>query len=228
MQMKSKFIAIEGLDGSGKSTQIDLLIAHFERKGLKTKFVHFPRSGEGVFGKMVARFLKGEYGSVAQVHPQLVALMFAEDRKDFAPTLQSWLDEGSIVLMDRYVLSNIAFQCAKTKDEAEKAALRQWILEFEYQYNQIPKPDFSLFLEVPFSFTEKALSSRREGASRDYLDGKDDIHEQDFELQKAVKAEYDLLCKTDSDIKRIICANEKNEMRSIDEIHQIILKAIGE
>ncbi len=228
MQKKSKFIAIEGLDGSGKSTQIDLLIKHFENQGQKVRFVHFPRSGEGVFGKMVARFLKGDYGSVAQVHPQLVALMFAEDRKDFAPTLQSWLDEGSIVLMDRYVLSNIAFQCAKTKDETEKAELRDWILDFEYQYNKIPKPHFSLFLEVPFSHTENTLKSRRTGAERDYLDGKDDIHEQDFELQKAVKEEYDGLCKTDTDIKRIMCANEQNEMRSIEAIHQIILKAIGE
>ncbi len=227
MPKKHKFIAIEGLDGSGKSTQIELLIAHFKAQGIETRFIHFPRHNEGVFGQLIARFLRGEFGEVKDVHPQLVALLFAEDRKEFAATLQGWLDAGHSVLCDRYVLSNIAFQCAKLQDLAAKTALREWILEFEYTYNKIPRPDFSLHLSVPFAFTERALTARMATQARDYLDGGHDIHEKDFSLQRAVKLEYENLVSIDDSIRNIVCYDEEQEMKSIDAIHELILAAIG-
>lgn len=227
MPHNRKFIVIEGLDGSGKSTQIELLIAHFQARGIETRFIHFPRHNEGVFGKLIARFLRGEFGEVKDVHPQLVALLFAEDRKEFAATLQGWLDAGHAVLCDRYVLSNIAFQCAKLTDPAEKAALRDWILDFEFMHNQIPRPDFSLHLSVPFAFTERALSARMAAQSRAYLAGAHDIHEKDFSLQLAVKQEYEQLVASDPSIRNIVCADAAGQMRSIAEIHALILEAVG-
>lgn len=226
MQNNSRFIAIEGLDGAGKSTQIELLTAYFKKQGIETRFVHFPRHEEGVFGKLVARFLRGEFGDVKTVHPQLVALIFAEDRKAFAGTINSWLKDGYVVLVDRYVLSNIAFQCAKLHTEAEKQELREWINMFEYEYNQIPKPDLSVYLDVPFSFTEKALTRRLLGEGRGYLNGKDDIHEKDFSLQLAVKKEYEVLADTDTTITKITCYTEDNQMKSIQDIHSIIIQGI--
>jgi dTMP kinase len=223
---KSKFIAIEGLDGAGKSTQIKLLTDYLSAKDIQIKFVHFPRSGEGVFGEMVARFLRGEYGAVDTVHPQLVALMFAQDRKDFATTINKWLEDGYFVIVDRYVLSNIAFQCAKIKDAEEKLYLQQWISDFEYGYNGIPKPDLSIYLDVPFTFTEKALNKRKNDEDRAYLNGKEDIHENDFSLQLAVKLEYEKLVNKHLDITRITCYNSDNEMKSIDQIHKEILSSI--
>lgn len=226
MSQKPKFIVIEGLDGSGKSTQIDLLIAHFKHQGIETRFVHFPRHNEGVFGKLIARFLRGEFGEVKDVHPQLVALLFAEDRKEFASTLQGWLDDGHAVLCDRYVLSNIAFQCAKLQTVEEKTMLRDWILDFEFAQNKIPKPDFSLHLSVPFAFTERALTARMEVQARAYLAGAHDIHEKDFSLQLAVKQEYEALVASDKSIRNIVCYNDASEMKSISEIHELILNAI--
>ncbi len=225
--MKSKFISIEGLDGAGKSTQIDLLIAQLKTEGIETKFVHFPRSGEGVFGELIAKFLRGEFGAVGDVHPQLVALLFAEDRREFAHTINQWLADGYFVLVDRYVLSNIAFQCAKTKSESDKSYLRDWIYMFEYEYNKIPKPDLSIFLDVPFSFTQKSLESRRESEDRSYLQGKEDIHEMDFSLQKAVKNEYETILRVEKDITRIICFNPDSKMKPIQDVHQLILNEIG-
>jgi dTMP kinase len=227
MAENPKFIVIEGLDGSGKSTQIALLMDHFKAQGVETQFIHFPRHNEGVFGTLIARFLRGEFGEVGRVHPQLVALLFAEDRRDFAGQINEWLANGNTVLCDRYVLSNIAFQCAKVKDATEKAALRKWILDFEYEYNQIPKPDFSLYLDVPFSFTERALTARLQAHARDYLDGKEDIHEKDFQLQRAVKQEYEALMGIDPSIRRIVCYDERQEMRSIEAIQQLILEAVS-
>ena len=224
--MTSKFIAIEGLDGAGKSTQIKLLIDYFAKSGIKTKFVHFPRSGEGVFGDLISKFLRGEFGDVKSVHPQLVALLFAEDRKDFASTIDQWLADGYRVLVDRYVLSNIAFQCAKTDGIADKDALRECIYMFEYEYNKIPKPDLSVYLDVPFSFTHKSLNEKRDGDERAYLNGKDDIHEKDIALQMAVKAEYEKLVQIEKNITPIICYHSEHQMKSIEEIHAEIISCI--
>ena len=131
------------------------------------------------------------------------------------------------MLCDRYVLSNIAFQCAKLQEEGAKSALREWILDFEYAYNKIPKPDFSLHLSVPFAFTERALTARMEAQARDYLQGGHDIHEKDFSLQRAVRQEYAHLVATDPSIVNVICHDEADAMLSIEEIHRRILKAIG-
>jgi dTMP kinase len=226
MQNNSRFIAIEGLDGAGKSTQIALLTSYFNKQGIETRFVHFPIVQEGVFGELIAKFLRGEFGDVKNVHPQLVALLFAEDRKAFAHTINEWLANGYVVLVDRYVLSNIAFQCAKLENEKEKKELREWINMFEYEYNRIPQPDLSIYLDVPFSFTEQALTQRRSGEERKYLNGKEDIHEKDFSLQLAVKREYEILADTDPSITKIICYDSDKKMKSISEIHATIIHNI--
>ena len=223
----SGFIAIEGLDGSGKSTQIDLLTQYLNENDIQTKFVHFPRANEGVFGHLISKFLRGEFGDVVTVHPQLVALLFAEDRKEFSSVIDDWLANDYFVLVDRYVLSNIAFQCAKLKEAGEKKYLRDWINEFEYEHNQIPKPDFSIYLDVPFEFVIRSLEERRITKGRAYLNAKDDIHEKDYPLQKAVKQEYDTLCKLDHTIHKIHCADSTNKMRSIESIHNEIIEMIN-
>ena len=221
------FVAIEGLDGSGKSTQIDLLIRFLNGKNIRTQFVHFPRTNEGLFGHLISKFLRGEYGAVSGVHPQLVAILFAEDRKEFAGVINDWLANDYFVLVDRYVLSNIAFQCAKLKDAAEKQYLRDWINEFEYGYNKIPKPDFSIYLDVPFEFVERSLEERRKNKDRAYLNDKDDIHEKDYTLQRAVKEEYETLCKLDGTIHKIHCTDSSGQMRSIESVHKEIVGMIN-
>jgi dTMP kinase len=223
----SKFIAVEGPDGSGKSTQIDLLINYLKSEGVETKFIHFPRSSEGVFGELISKFLRGEFGKVENVHPQMVALLFAEDRREFSTTILEWLENGYFVLVDRYVLSNIAFQCAKLKNQKEKRELRKWINMFEYEYNQIPRPNLSLYLDVPFSFIEKSLTTERSGIEREYLNGMEDIHEKDISLQLAVKEEYETLANLDNTIHKIICYNSRKEMKSVSEINDEIIRHIN-
>jgi dTMP kinase len=224
----NKFIVIEGLDGAGKSTQVRLLLEYFDRKGLKTKFIHFPTTEKmGVYGDLIARFLRGEFGKLEEVHPQLVALIFALDRMDFAPTINRWLADGYTVLADRYVLSNIAFQCAKLKTEAEKAFLSKWIYDFEFDYNKIPRPDVSLYLEVPFSFTKKSLQNNRGDASRAYLQGGDDIHEGSLDFQEDVKREYDRILGDNAGFVKIDCSDGKGGMAGISVIHEKIVGCVA-
>ena len=219
-----KFIVIEGLDGAGKSTQIKLLLDYFHNKGIETKFIHFPRTEKiGVYGDLIAKFLRGEFGPIEAVHPQLVALIFALDRFDFSNTIKDWLHQGFTVLADRYVLSNIAFQCAKLKTPEEKKYLADWIFNYEFEFNKIPKPDLSIYLDVPFSFTQKSLNDNRTGNSRIYLKGKTDIHEDSISFQEQVRAEYESILKKFYVLMRLDCSTSEGGMQNADQIHADIV-----
>lgn len=227
MKLKNKFIAIEGLDGSGKSTQLCLLKKYFEQKSIKYKMLHFPRCGEGIYGELIARFLRGEFGSVCDVHPILVSLLFAGDRNSAKKKIYTWLENGYVVLIDRYYYSNIAFQCAKLKSEEEKKDLEHLVREIEFKQNKIPQPDISLYLDVPFDFVEKALETTREGDDRSYLKGKDDIHESSFDLQSKVAFEYNRLCCQNDNFIKVECVAKDGKMLSKDEIHESLLNILS-
>lgn len=213
------FIVLEGVDGSGKSTQIANLQAMLSEQGIATEYLHFPRFDAPYFGDLIARFLRGELGSVEQVDPYIVAMLYAGDRRDAAQMIRGWLDEGKVVICDRYVYSNIGYQCAKVEDEAERERLREWILSLEYDYFLIPRPDVSLFLDVPEAFTERKLKQEvREGDDRAYLHGKKDIHEQSMELQRRVRQVYLDAAVYDERMHVIDCCDAELNMAAPEEI----------
>ena len=107
---------LEGLDGAGKSTQVGKLRTYLESRCGKVEYIHFPRYEAPLWGDLIGRFLRGDYGTLDSVHPQLVALLYAGDRQAAAPSIRKTLSEGGTVLLDRYVYSNIAYQCAKVAD----------------------------------------------------------------------------------------------------------------
>ena len=211
-------VVLEGLDGAGKSTQVKKLRTYLESLSGSLEYIHFPRYDAPVYGDLISRFLRGDFGSNEQVHPQLVALLFAEDRHGAAPQMKSILTEGGNILLDRYVYSNIAYQCAKIKDEKEAEALREWIFNTEYGDFQLPVPDLNIFLDVPISFVESKLKSQRNGQDRDYLEGGQDIHEADIEFQKRVRAIYQRQCEIDPKFIRVDCSDEYGKMLPPDEI----------
>ena len=213
------FIVLEGVDGSGKSTQIANLQAMLSDQGIATEYLHFPRFDAPYFGDLIARFLRGELGSVEQVDPYIVAMLYAGDRRDAAQMIRGWLDEGKVVICDRYVYSNIGYQCAKVEDETERERLREWILSLEYDYFSIPRPDVSLFLDVPEAFTERKLKQEvREGDDRAYLHGKKDIHEQSMELQRRVRQVYLDAAVYDERMHVIDCCDAELNMAAPEEI----------
>jgi len=221
-----RFLVIEGLDGSGKSTQLKLLREYLEQSSVPYKYLHFPRLEEGVYGELIARFLRGEMGANEQVDPYLVALIFAGDRSDASSQIRQWMDQGKLVIVDRYVYSNIAFQCAKLGKREERESLRDWILELEFGYNKLPRPDLNLYLNVPFEFTRKQLNVARNGEDRAYLKGERDIHEENLDFQELVRQEYLSLQKHVDDLKIIDCMDAEGAMRSPDNISNLLIKNI--
>ena len=219
-------IVLEGLDGAGKSTQLKMVTSYFTSLGRKVEYLHFPRYTAPVYGELIAKFLRGDFGAIDQVHPQLVALLFAEDRRDAATQIRGWMDEGRVVILDLYVYSNIAFQCAKLPDEKEAAALRDWIFELEYQHNDIPRPTLNLFLDVPISFVDAKLKINRKGGDRAYLEGKADIHEADIRFQMKVREHYLGQCRRDPHFIRIDCSDPDGNMLPAADIFRRIRNEI--
>ena len=221
------FIVLEGLDGAGKSTQIKKLREMFAERGIESEYVHFPRFDAPIYGELIARFLRGELGGIDQVDPDVVALLYAGDRADMAPQIRKWQDEGKVVIVDRYVYSNIGYQCAKIADKGARLRLNDWILNLEYEVNKIPRPDVSLFLDVPFSFTKSRLTEQREGDDRSYLNGATDIHEQSLSLQERVREVYIESAERDSELVVVDCSNDEGAMASPEEIFSRIESTIS-
>jgi dTMP kinase len=218
-----RFIVIEGLDASGKSTQIKLLLNYLDEKDISYRYLHFPRTESPFYGELIARFLRGDFGKLESVHPYLVALIYAGDRNDAKGLINGWLNEGHYVIADRYVNSNIAFQCAKLKDQKARQDLKNWIIQFEYEYHKIPQPDLSIFLDVPFEFTKMKLTDSRKGEDRRYLNGQQDIHEESLGFQKKVREIYLEISDVDPTFVKLKCTDATGGILSPEEIfHKII------
>ena len=222
-----KLFVIEGVDGSGKSTQLKLLSEYLISKGFSCEFLHFPRTEAPYFGELIARFLRGEFGSNNEVDPYLVAMLYAGDRKDASDKIRGWLEKKKIVLLDRYTYSNIAYQCAKTDDLIAQEKLMKWILTLEFDHFAIPKPDLNVFLDAPLSFTESKLLSNRSGNDRTYLKGSRDIHEESLNFQKKVRDIYLRVARSDDRLAVVDCRDGRGLMQSPETISSLILKLIS-
>ena len=223
-----KLFVIEGVDGAGKSTQIELLRDYFSKKGQSCEYLHFPRTDSPYFGELIARFLRGEFGSLNDVDPYLVAMLYAGDRKDASALISTWLQQGKVVLLDRYTYSNIAYQCAKLNDKSNQDKLMRWILSLEFKHFAIPEPDLNVFLDVPYTFTQKNLTEARAGNDRNYLNGTKDIHEEDILFQKKVRDIYLRVSESDNHLAVIDCSNSQGAMLKPSGIFDLIIKVFND
>lgn len=188
--MNGKIICLESLDGAGKSTQINLIKDFFENKKIKCTHVHFPIYEENEPGKIIASYLRGEYGNLYDVNPLFIANTYAMNRYLYLAKFKKMIAENDIILLDRYVFSNMAYQGAKYDNETDVKTIINWIYNFEFKFLKLPYPDLTLFLNVPVDIIEKRLLEKREGEDREYLNGKNDIHEMNIEFQKKVHFNY--------------------------------------
>ncbi len=215
-------VVLEGLDGAGKSTQVKRLRTYLEGLFDDFEYIHFPRYDAPVFGDLIGKFLRGGFGSIDEVHPQLVALLYALDRRDAAASIREVVGRGGCVLLDRYVYSNVAYQCAKVHDMEERELLREWILNTEYGHFGEPVPDLNIFLDVPTGFVASKLEAQRHGSDRDYLGGGRDIHEASMDFQKAVREVYVRQASVDPRFIRIVCSSAEGEMLPPDDIAAMV------
>ena len=169
-------INIEGTDGSGKGTQTKLLASRLRRAGYNVRTIAFPRHGHPA-AWTVDQYLKGHYGSLRDVGPFRGSLLYAIDRFDASFQIQQWLNRGTIVIADRYPVSNCAHQGSKITSKAKRKAFWQWNLDLEHRLLRLPKPTHIVILHVPVDISYKLIAKKK---PRTYLQGKKrDIMEND-------------------------------------------------
>ena len=169
-----KLIVIEGLDGSGKSTQLDLLVEKLKAHGVKCQKVSFP-DYEHDSSTLVKMYLSGEFGDKPDdVNAYAASTFYAVDRyASFKKYWGKFYNDGGVIVAGRYVTSNAVHQCSKLESDKWEAFL-SWLYDFEYNKMGIPKPDKVIFLDMPIDVSQKLLSSRYKGD-----EDKKDIHERD-------------------------------------------------
>lgn len=221
MRGRGKLIAVEGIDGSGKQTQVRLLARELESRGhqvLSTGFPHY----DSWFGKMVGQFLNGDFGPLDSVDPHFTALLYAGDRFESKRPIVAALESGGVVLADRYVGSNLAHQSARTAPE-KRAEFRAWIEHLEYHIYELPKEDLVLYLRLPPHEAQTLVAKK---SARKYTDAAHDILESNIRHLQDAAAMYDLLARG-SNWKTIECFDPAKQMiRSPEEISAEILAAV--
>ncbi|PIR04899.1 MAG: thymidylate kinase, partial [Candidatus Liptonbacteria bacterium CG11_big_fil_rev_8_21_14_0_20_35_14] len=146
---KGKLIVIDGIDGSGKATQIKLLETRLKKEKIKVKTIDFPRYQDNFFGKLIGKYLSGIYGDFIKVAPRLASVLYAADRFESSQQIQNWLNLGFTVLADRYATANQIHQGGKISNLKERKDFLKWLDTMEYEIFKIPKPDLVIYLDLP-------------------------------------------------------------------------------
>jgi dTMP kinase len=221
MPASGKLIAVEGIDGSGKRTQVELLEKALIADGHSVYSTGFPQY-DSWFGKMVGQFLNGDFGALETVDPHFSALLYAGDRFEAKPRLEAALHQNRIVLADRYIASNLAHQTARVP-AAERESFVAWIEHLEYNLYQLPREAMVLYLRVP-PRQAQVLVGRK--SPRSYTSEKKDILEASLRHLEEASAMYDNLSRR-SNWVTIPCFDESLEtMRPQKQIAAEILAAV--
>lgn len=219
-------VVLEGVDGSGKSTQMDLLAQALRGKGLSVDTLHFPVLETPIYGDLIAQFLRGDLGSLATVDPQLVALLYAGNRWELLPKLVEGKGPEHWLLLDRYYASNLAYQGAKVPQGPNREALISWIVRLEIERFRIPQADLTLYLRTPQSFAKSVLQNRKGIPAPAYLHGQKDIHEANHDFQQEVRALFEQLGTILPNYHAIDCADAKGDMLPVEAIALRILRRV--
>ena len=179
-------IAIEGIDGSGKGTQAGRLVSSLRDMGLKVDTLQFPRYSATTFGSAIGDFLNGRFGTLNEVHPQLAAVLYAGDRYESRSLLIRMMEENDIIVLDRFVGSNLAHQSAKLEDEA-RIALIEWIEKIEFEVFALPRPTLTILIDMSSQMSRELVSRK---AARDYTTQEADLQESDLPYLEKVRRCY--------------------------------------
>ena len=222
---KGKFIVIDGGDGSGKGTQTKLLVTRLKQEGYQVEMADFPQYGQWS-SQFVERYLRGEFGKAHEINPKKGSLFYALDRYAASFTLQQWLNEGKIVISNRYVSANKGHQLGKITTTEKMHDFLHWINDMEYSILGIPVPDMTLYLHMTSAIGQQLVDKKE---AREYTQGmKRDIHEADLDhLQNAERAfhfclEHDTVEKW----QKISCFTQDSP-RSIEDIHKEVYTMVS-
>lgn len=224
-KQKGKLIVIDGTDGSGKATQVALLMKRLKKEGYMVKMVDFPEYYKNFFGKFIGHCLSEQYYNWLNVHPKIASIAYAADRWESSKEINKWLIKGYIVIANRYVSANQIHQGGKISSYKKREEFIKWLDEMEYGTFKIPRPDVTFYLSLPISIILKLIDERNGKMKRAYLKKHKDVHENDKNfLINSRKSAIWLSGKIKNFIK-IDCA-EKNKIRTREDIHEELYEKV--
>lgn len=221
-KQQATLVAVEGIDGSGKGTQTELLKERLQKDGLSVARMQFPRYSDTTFGQAIGDFLNGRFGSLEQVHPQLAAVLYAGDRFESRELLLSHMQECDIVILDRYTGSNLAHQGAKVSD-TDRSDLVAWIDRVEHEIFGLPRPHLNVLIDISSQWSRELVGRKGE---RDYTNETADIQEADQDYLEGVRSVYRTLAAERTDWQVVCSLDENEELRSVESINDEILDLI--
>lgn len=214
-------MVLEGIDGSGKGTQLEMLARSLAERGVPHERIGFPNYS-GFFGKLVARFLNGEFGSLETVDPHFSALLYAGDRLESKPAIESALSQGKMLIADRYIGSNLAHQGSRVTSEKRPEFL-EWLRQLEYRVYDLPAEDLVVYLRVPVEQAHRLIGEK---AARDYTNRSHDLQEASRTHLAAAAQVYEELARQQNWAK-IDCMEPTGSMRTPASIHDQIVSILA-
>jgi dTMP kinase len=221
MTQPGRLIAFEGIDGSGKNTQVRLVEHELVARGYYVRITSFPNY-DSWFGRLVGQFLNGDFGPLESVDPHFTALLYAGDRFEAKQKIVDALNDGTVVLADRYVASNLAHQTARVP-AAQRADFFRWIEHLEYNIYGLPRENLVVYLRVPPQEAQYLVGKK---TTRNYTESKRDIQEASLRHLEDAADLYDSLSRG-SPWATIQCYDSaRRGMRLPEEISRDIMEAV--
>lgn len=216
-----KLIIIEGTDGSGKETQSKLLYSRLKEMGYKVKRISFPNySNKACYP--VKMFLNGEFGNINNISPYASSSFYTVDRyASYKIEWEQFYKEGGIVISDRYTISNIIHQANRIKNEKEFNEYCDWLLDFEWNKFELPKPDKTIFLDVPYNFSNELIKNRPNKITgenkKDILEADENQKLRAYKVAKKITQKYNF---------NLVECIKDNKLKNINDIHNEIFNII--
>lgn len=208
-------LCVEGTDGSGKGTQTKKLVEAIKNDGYDVVHIEFPQYTSSFFGKEVGKFLDGQYGELDQIHPKMASMLYAADRFEAKTKMEDHMTKGGIVVCDRYVGSNMAYQCSRLPED-QQAEMIDWLFTMEHDVYGMPEPTATFFLDVPVSISKQLVLLKNK---RTYTEKDEDIIESKHGLLERVYKQYKTLSNKYGWIT-INCMMHEN-IQTLDTLHPV-------
>lgn len=221
---KGIFIVIDGIDGSGKSTQTTMIVERLKKEYCDVKTISFPKYST-FSGKILGKCLHDPKYNWVNTPADEASVFYAFNRWEEKSQIDEWLEEGCIVIAARYTSSNQIHQGGKIIDIKEREEFLKWLDKLEHEVYKIPRPDAIFLMDVTPEVAKQLMEKRDTETSREYLEGKVDVHEKDIVFMRHSYETANWLANTQPNWIRIQCLQD-GKMRTEAEINEDIYKKV--
>jgi dTMP kinase len=217
---KAKIIVVDGGANIGKATQADMLMHRLMNDGYQVGKMDFPRYSQNTIGHFINEFIDSNSPSLATLPPKCFAIMFAADRFESKKQIEEWMEEGRVIIFDRYVSATMLHQGSKIADIDQREEFLRWVEHVEYEVFGMPRPDLTVYLDVPPNESDKLLGYVEElGVKVTNEDGKAKVDQ----ARVSDCAKY--LAAMNQNWVTVPCLVE-GELRNRDDIHDEVYRAV--